>query len=165
MDIGGTASIDGRTIDDPGFAAESAALRDRLNRGDRGTGYEELLASRAARPDPELAGRPDPRARRFDLYLPLRGGPRLVRFYRGADADRQPLVLWLHGGGFVGGSVAALDTLCSGLAVRAGATLAALDYRLAPEDPFPAGLHDAYDALQWLLTHGDEIRGDGQVVA
>jgi acetyl esterase/lipase len=40
-----------------------------------------------------------------------------------------------------------------------------LDYRLAPEHPFPAALHDTYDALRWLEEHGEAFGGDGRVVA
>jgi acetyl esterase len=152
-------------VDEPSFAAETDALLARLGNQEGGIPYDELVASRVSPPDPEFAGTPDPQARLVDLYLPLRGGPRRVRLYRGSDADRQPLVLWLHGGGFVGGSVADLDSVCAGIAVRAGATVVSLDYRLAPEHPYPAGLHDAYDAQQWLLEHGTEIRGDGTVAA
>jgi acetyl esterase len=152
-------------VDDPRFAAETDALLARLGNQDGGIEYAELVASRVAPPDPEYAGTPDPRARRVDLYLPLRGGPRRVRLYRAGDADRQPLLLWLHGGGFVGGSIADLDTVCAGIAARADVTVVSLDYRLAPEHPYPAGLHDAYDALRWLLEHGPEIRGDGRVYA
>jgi acetyl esterase len=160
-----TALPDTRTVDAPVYAAETDALLARLGNQDGGIAYDDLVASRVAPPDPEYAGRPDPRARQVDLYLPLRGGPRRVRLYRGGDAERQPLVLWLHGGGFVGGSIADLDTVCAGIAVGAGATVVSLDYRLAPEHPYPAGLHDAYDALQWLSPHGDVIGGDGTVAA
>jgi acetyl esterase len=160
-----TTPPDTRIVDEPGFAAQTDALLARIGNQEGGIGYDELVASRVTPPDPEFAGRPDPRARQVDLYLPLRAGPRRIRLYRGGDAERQPLVLWLHGGGFVGGAIADLDTVCAGIAVRAGVTVVSLDYRLAPEHPFPAGLHDAYDALQWLLAHGDEIRGDGRVVA
>jgi acetyl esterase len=154
-----------RTVDDPRFAAETNALLTRLGSQEGGIPHEELVASRVSPPDPEFAGVPDPRARQTDLYLPLRGGPRRVRLYRGADRDRQPVILWLHGGGFVGGSIPDIATACAGIAVRAEATVVSLDYRLAPEHPYPAGLHDTYDALQWLLAHGEEIRGSGEVMA
>jgi acetyl esterase len=152
-------------VEDPRFGPETDRLLERLGNQSGAIAYEDLVASRVSPPDPAYAGTPDPRARWFDLYLPLRGGPRRVRLYRGSDRDRQPLLLWLHGGGFVGGAIADLDTVCAGIAVRAGATVVSLDYRLAPEHPYPAGLHDAYDAIQWLVEHGEELRGDGTVLA
>jgi acetyl esterase len=152
-------------VDDPRFGPETDALLARLGNQEDAIPYDELVASRVTPPDPEYAGVPDARARQIDVYLPLRGGPRRVRLYRGSERDRQPLILWLHGGGFVGGSIPDIATVCAGIAVRAEATVVSLDYRLAPEHPYPAGLHDTYDALQWLLAHGEEIRGNGQVSA
>ena len=119
--------VDMRTVDDPRFARETDALLARLGNQDGGIAYDDLVVSRVSPPDPEFAGTPDPRARRVDLYLPLRGGPRRVRPYRTGD-DRQPLLLWLHGGGFVGGAIADLDTACAGIAVRGGVTVVSLDY-------------------------------------
>jgi acetyl esterase len=156
---------DTHLVEDPRFGPETDALLDRLGNQNGGIPYDELVASRVSPPDPEYAGVPDPAARQADLYLPLRGGPRRVRLYRGGEQDRQPLVLWLHGGGFVGGSIPDVATVCAGIAVRAQATVVSVDYRLAPEHPYPAGLHDAYDAVQWLLAHGAQIRGNGEVVA
>ncbi len=51
------------------------------------------------------------------------------------------------------------------LAHLAGLTVVSLDYRLAPEHPYPAALHDTYDALCWLADHGTLIGGDGRVAA
>ena len=78
---------------------------------------------------------------------------------------RRPLLLWLHGGGFVAGSVYDLDHVCSRLAHLGGVTVVSLAYRLAPEHPFPAALHDTYDAMCWLAEHGTLIGGDGRLAA
>lgn len=67
-----------------------------------------------------------------------------------ADAGR--VVLYLHGGGYVSGSPATHLAVTARLAHAAGARLFALDYRLAPEHPFPAALEDAWAAYWWLLT-------------
>lgn len=61
-----------------------------------------------------------------------------------------PAVLWIHGGGYVIGSAAQDDRLCRDLARRLGALVAAVDYRLAPDHPFPTPLADCHDALVWL---------------
>jgi acetyl esterase/lipase len=61
-----------------------------------------------------------------------------------------PALLWLHGGGYVMGNAAQDDRLCRRYARALGATVAAVEYRLAPEHPFPIPLEDCYCALRWL---------------
>jgi acetyl esterase/lipase len=63
-----------------------------------------------------------------------------------------PAVLWLHGGGYVLGKAAQDDRNCRQLADELGAVVAAVDYRTAPEHPFPAALDDAHEALVWLAS-------------
>lgn len=72
----------------------------------------------------------------------------------GADADR--VVLYLHGGGYVLGSRATHRSLASRLAAASGARVLLVEYRLAPEAPFPAGLDDALAAWNWLCARGIE---------
>jgi acetyl esterase len=80
---------------------------------------------------------------------------------RGAPAG-QPLggALYLHGGGWVGGDLDTHDRLCRTLANRSGAVVIAVDYRLAPEHPFPAGLEDGLAALAWTRAHAAGIGVD-----
>ena len=61
-----------------------------------------------------------------------------------------PALLWIHGGGYVIGTPAQDDALCRRFAARLGVTVAAVDYRLAPEHPYPTPLEDCYTALRWL---------------
>lgn len=61
-----------------------------------------------------------------------------------------PALLWIHGGGYVIGTAQQDDRMCRRLARELGITIAATEYRLAPEYPYPAGLEDCYSALQWL---------------
>jgi acetyl esterase/lipase len=63
-----------------------------------------------------------------------------------------PGLLWIHGGGYIIGNAAQDDGLCKRFARLLGTTVAAVDYRLAPEHPYPAPLEDCYDALKWLVT-------------
>ena len=63
-----------------------------------------------------------------------------------------PAVLWLHGGGYILGKAAQDDKNCRDICRQLGATVAAVDYRTAPEHPFPAALDDAHDALVWLAS-------------
>jgi len=74
-----------------------------------------------------------------------------VRLYRPAGVTTAtPGLLWIHGGGYVLGTAAQDDALCKRFAATLGATVAAVEYRLAPEHPYPIPLEDCYTALQWL---------------
>lgn len=82
--------------------------------------------------------------------LTLPAGPG-VRLYRPSRlAGEVPALLWIHGGGYVVGSAADDDDLCRALTRKLGVVVAAVDYRLAPEHPYPAALEDCHDALRWL---------------
>jgi acetyl esterase/lipase len=74
-------------------------------------------------------------------------------------------LLWIHGGGFVAGSAAADNALCSRIADEVGILVVSVDYRLAPEDPFPAGLNDCLDVLTWILMNAEQLRIDRSRVA
>jgi len=88
-----------------------------------------------------------------------------VRVYRPADGEL-PAIVWLHGGGWVLGSLDSHDRLCRTLAARSGCAVIAADYRLAPEDPYPAAVEDAWAATLWasrrfpgLAVGGDSAGG------
>jgi epsilon-lactone hydrolase len=72
----------------------------------------------------------------------------------GVVADGPAVVLHCHGGGYVAGSTASVRTLIADLSVRTGALFFSLDYRLAPENPFPAAVEDGIRAYVWLLSTG-----------
>ena len=71
-----------------------------------------------------------------------------------------PLVAYLHGGGWVLGTLDAFDPVCRALANASGAIVASIGYRLAPEHPFPAALDDARAAVRWLAAHAGELGAD-----
>lgn len=74
-----------------------------------------------------------------------------IRLFRPAgQAQSTAALLWIHGGGYVIGNARQDDRLCSGFSRRLGITVASVEYRLAPEHPYPAALHDCYAALLWL---------------
>ena len=82
------------------------------------------------------------------LVLPSGVG---VRLYRPAGATTPgPALLWIHGGGYLIGTAAQDDALCRRFAQKVGVTVASVDYRLAPEYPYPAPVEDCYAALTWL---------------
>jgi acetyl esterase len=112
-----------------------------------------------------LEVRKAPLERVQDLHVPARDGAQLlVRLYAPSH-DKLPVMLFLHGGGFTIGSVQTHDILCRELSRLSGIALLSLDYRLAPEYAFPTAANDAWDALQWLATHGDKLGLDTRRIA
>src|SRR5262249_35525968 len=98
-------------------------------------------------------------------------GPVLVRVYRpdpstsSATGPGFPAAVFFHGGGWVFGGLDSHDTLCRELAGQAGVVLVAVDYRLAPENPYPAGLEDCFTATCWVASHARELGADGSRLA
>jgi acetyl esterase len=81
-----------------------------------------------------------------------------VRIYRPVESEeKQKALVYFHGGGWVGGSIDVYDGLTRALAKRAGTVVISVDYRLAPEHPYPAGLDDAWTATQWVTTNAEEL--------
>jgi len=68
-----------------------------------------------------------------------------------------PALMWLHGGGYIMGSAAGEDAMLRSIISTVGCAAVAVDYRLAPETPYPGPLEDCYAALKWLSTHADEL--------
>jgi len=90
-----------------------------------------------------------------------------VRVYRPEASSASAVVVYLHGAGWVTGTLDTYDTLCRTLAARSGAVVVSAGYRLAPEHPYPAQVDDAWTALRWASAHAVELGGDpaGLVVA
>jgi acetyl esterase len=99
------------------------------------------------------AGAPTPMAAVEDLSIPGPGGALPLRRYRATDAA-DGTILFLHGGGWVAGGLDTHDGVCRRLAQASGAAVLAVDYRLAPEHPFPAALDDAMAAILWAAGRG-----------
>ena len=103
-----------------------------------------------------------------DLRLPAGdGSTRPARLYaaRGREAGPQPLLLYLHGGGFVLGNLDTHDSLCRQFALRSGGAVVALDYRLAPEHRFPAAWDDVWAALKALRAGAADLGLDARRIA
>jgi len=103
-----------------------------------------------------LRGELSPMTSVEDRLLQLDGRTLGARLYVPRSDEGRALVVYLHGGSFVSGDLDTHDWLCRRLAYDTGTRLLAVDYRLAPEHPFPAGLHDAMDAVRYVSAH----RGD-----
>jgi acetyl esterase/lipase len=81
-----------------------------------------------------------------------------VRIYQPTGhANALPALLWIHGGGYVVGSAARDDFPAKLLARDVGCVVVSVEYRLAPESPFPLPIEDCYAALKWLASHADEL--------
>jgi acetyl esterase/lipase len=82
-----------------------------------------------------------------------------------AASSRPPVVVFFHGGGFVMGDLDTHDGTCRQHAVGADAVVVSVDYRLAPEHPYPAAVEDAWAATLWVAEHGSEIGADATRMA
>jgi acetyl esterase len=96
----------------------------------------------------------------IDADVPLRG-----RHYTPTELDGpQPLLVYFHGGGFLFGDLDTHDGVCRLLCRHAGSHVLAIDYRLAPEHPFPAAVDDARAALRWAHANASRLGADPQRV-
>lgn len=98
----------------------------------------------------------------YDITIPSAEERLDARVYQPGEGER-PVLVYFHGGGFVVGGLDTHDNVCQKLANESGWTVVSVDYRLAPEHPFPAPLEDAYAALQWVSQNPQEVGGDGTV--
>lgn len=98
-----------------------------------------------------------------DLYFPARDGYQLrAHVYESSETTTsasRPLVVYLHGGGWTIGSPEDTTASCRNLVKKLGVVCIAPSYRLGPEDPFPAGINDTWDSLQWIAAHAEEEIG------
>jgi acetyl esterase len=100
-----------------------------------------------------------------DRCIPSRGGELPVRIYAPVHEGVLPLLVYCHGGGWLFGSIAAVDRAMRILAHEAQAVVVSVDYRLAPEHPYPAAHDDAEDAFLWAVAHAAELGADPAMVA
>jgi acetyl esterase len=100
-----------------------------------------------------------------DRTIPGPDGAIPVRVYRPSADDGLPVLVWLHGGGWVIGSLDTCDQLCRLLCDASGAIVVSVDYRLAPEAKFPCAVDDCVAAWVWVAEHAAELGGDPARVA
>ncbi|HEV3226597.1 MAG TPA: alpha/beta hydrolase [Acidimicrobiales bacterium] len=108
-----------------------------------------------------LEGDPAPLERVEDIEV----GGVAARLYATGSGGARPILVWIHGGGWVIGDLETADRTCRKLAIGTDAIVISLDYRLAPEHPFPAGPDDCVAALAWIIDHAAEIGGDRSRIA
>jgi acetyl esterase len=93
-----------------------------------------------------------------DLTVPTRSGSVAARLFV-PGADVKGLIVYLHGGGWVIGTIDDFDAMARALAKRSHCAVLMPDYRLAPEHPFPAGINDCEDAIVWASEHVKDLVG------
>lgn len=89
-----------------------------------------------------------------------------ARLYRPtASAEQLPLLIYIHGGGFAAGNLDSHDATCRYLATRGQLAVLSIDYRLAPEFPYPTPLDDCVEAYRWVREHADALAIDPERIA
>ncbi|MDM5233522.1 alpha/beta hydrolase [Lysinibacillus pakistanensis] len=101
-----------------------------------------------------------------DRKITVRDGAKIeVRIYKPTFDKILPVIVYYHGGGWVFGNLESSDAGCQLLAEKAEAIVVSVDYRLAPEYPFPIPLHDAYDSLVWVYENIVQFGGDATTLS
>src|SRR5213082_1491453 len=127
-----------------------------LTIGARRSALQQLLAFAGLREEVECVE---------NRTLPAREAPLPVRVYTPTGAPREPLpaLIYFHGGGLVAGSLDSHDAICRSLTNASACRLISVDYRLAPEHPFPTALADGYAALAWVAAPPRELGIDAEL--
>jgi acetyl esterase len=105
-------------------------------------------------------GAPAPLAKSEDRAIAGPGGDIAVRIYTPEGKGPFPVLMFFHGGGWVLGDLETHDGLCRGLSREARCITVSVDYRLAPENKFPAAAEDCYAATQWVAANGKEFNAN-----
>jgi acetyl esterase len=119
---------------------------------------------RMGRPAPE-GFEPTPVAQVIDQNIPGPRGDIKIRIYRPHAETGLPVVLFMHGGGFILGDLDSHDEVARVITMKADCITIAVDYRLAPENPFPAAPEDCFAALRWAHENAAGLGGDPERIA
>jgi acetyl esterase len=108
----------------------------------------------------------DPVSSCEDITIDGPGGALALRIFRGGSPGKElPCLVFLHGGGWVLGDLESHEGMCRRIAVAAECCVVAVDYRLAPEYPWPASLDDSAAALRWAAMHAESLGIDASRIA
>jgi len=131
-----------------------------------GTEVLDAAVAREIQRANSVAGQPIPLARVRDLHPGAGGPPVTLRIYEHVLAPaRRPLVVYVHGGGWVLGDLDSHDPICRRLARDTGAIVASVDFRRAPEHPFPGPAEDVFASLGWLYDNAEDLGVDRDRIA
>jgi acetyl esterase len=160
---GGPVVVDGQTLDP--HLGMVLAFEQRFRRSPEGRTVEQQRE--AIRESARIAaGRPIPVGTVRDLPVDGAVGPRRARLFSPEPTGcPRPLVVFLHGGGWVVGDLDSHDQPCRLLARYSDVHVLSVDYRLAPEHPFPAAAEDSVAAFAWAVAHAAELGADPSRVA
>ena len=150
------------------FSAATRALMDNIQRAGFPPLYEQTpeRARQAYRMGVgAMTAPPRDLARVEDFTIPGPAGAIPARLWAPSTNPGLPVFLYLHGGGFVVGGIDTCESMCRDIAHHSGAAVVAIDYRLAPEHKYPAGLEDCMAALAWLHGHGGQLGLDTRRMA
>jgi acetyl esterase len=121
-------------------------------------GRQMYLTMQQMAPRPDILSVSDQVAAHPDGDIP-------IRVYRVSGDAAQPCLVFYHGGGWVIGDLETHDHVCRQIANSAACTVIAVDYRLAPEHPFPAAIDDCYAATTWIAANADSLNIDSRRIA
>ena len=154
--------VEGQTLDHDMAVAIALAKAQRAEMDGVPVSKARRMMARSSR----LVGGHQPIGAVTDRTIDGPGGPLRLRFYtpRGVDGPT-PALVFFHGGGFVMGDLDTHDALCRFVAEHAQVRIVAVDYRLAPESPFPAAVEDAVAAWRWVHEHATGLAIDAARIA
>ncbi len=155
------------TITDHGRLDTRVAILLKLNQMLSNPEYQSITDKRnkLERSSRLFGGRPIPFENIQDTEIPGPAGKIPIRIYTPDHARPMPVIVFYHGGGWIAGSFNTHENICRKLAKGTNAIVIAVAYRLAPEHPFPAGVDDAYAALQWVSENAESFGGDAARIA
>src|SRR6201996_2021433 len=108
---------------------------------------------------------PTPVAEVTNRTIPGPAGEIAIRIYRARSDAKLPLLLFMHGGGFVAGSIESHDEMARVLTAETGSVTVSVEYRLAPENPAPAASDDCFAALKWAVANAASLNADASNIA
>lgn len=121
--------------------------------------------ARKMRAVPRIAQPVAPLAAIQDVRIDVDGGDIVLRIYTPKQVGKLGAIVYIHGGGWVINSIDTSDTSCRLLAEKTGRIVISVDYRLAPEYPFPVPLNDCEAAVQWVFHHAEQYNLDRERIA
>lgn len=113
----------------------------------------------------QWSGKPIPFSNIKNITIEINSEKIPVRIYTPEGGAKLPIVIYSHGGFWIGGNLDTHDSICRKLSQNTNAIIISADYHLAPENPFPAAVNDVYNILQWTSKNAGSINGDEKHIA